>query len=45
MSSEITISQYLFARLKQVGVDHIFGVPGDFNLKMLDYVYKVPGLK
>ena len=45
MSTEIPIGTYLFTRLKQVGVEHIFGVPGDFNLKLLDHVYNVPGLK
>jgi hypothetical protein len=27
-----TIGQYLINRLKEVGIDTIFGVPGDFNL-------------
>jgi pyruvate decarboxylase len=37
-------SQYLFKRLKQVGVESIHGVPGDYNLVALDYIPKV-GLK
>lgn len=45
MSSDIALGTYLFNRLKQVGIEHIFGVPGDFNLKLLDHVYHVPGLK
>lgn len=42
---QIPLGTYLFSRLKSVGVDHIFGVPGDFNLKLLDYIYEVPDLK
>ena len=36
--------QYLFKRLKQVGVESIHGVPGDYNLVALDYIPKT-GLK
>lgn len=25
----------------QVGVNHIFGVPGDFNLTLLDHIYSI----
>ncbi|SSD62059.1 related to Pyruvate decarboxylase [Saccharomycodes ludwigii] len=42
---EITLGQYLFERLRQAGVKTIFGLPGDFNLVLLDNVYKVPGLQ
>ena len=34
----ITISEYLFIRLRQLGVESVHGVPGDFNLTLLDYV-------
>lgn len=34
----IKLVEYLFTRLRQLGVDSIFGVPGDYNLRMLDYV-------
>lgn len=40
----IKLAEYLFARLKQLGVDSIHGVPGDFNLTLLDYV-EPSGLK
>ncbi|AGO09918.1 AaceriAAL073Wp [[Ashbya] aceris (nom. inval.)] len=43
--SEITLGRYLFERLKQVDVKTIFGVPGDFNLSLLDKVYEVDGLR
>ncbi|KIK85594.1 hypothetical protein PAXRUDRAFT_831956 [Paxillus rubicundulus Ve08.2h10] len=39
---EITISDYLLARLEQLGVTSIFGVPGDFNMPFLDYVEDHP---
>ncbi|QPG76285.1 hypothetical protein FOA43_003671 [Brettanomyces nanus] len=43
--STITLATYIFTRLKQVGVDTIFGVPGDFNLSFLDYIDEVDGLR
>lgn len=43
--SEITLGRYLFERLKQVDANTIFGVPGDFNLSLLDKVYEVQGLR
>ncbi len=36
MSGPFTVSDYLLVRLKQIGVDHIFGVPGDFVLGFLN---------
>lgn len=33
-----TIAKYLLDRLSEIGIKHIFGVPGDFNLEFLDYV-------
>ena len=36
----ITIADYLLKRLAELGVHHMFGVPGDFNLwflEQLDY--------
>jgi indolepyruvate decarboxylase len=39
-SSEITIAEYLLTRLKEIGVDHLFGVPGDFVLGFLNQVMK-----
>lgn len=35
---KITIIEYLLQRLKELGVDTIFGVPGDYNLRILDYI-------
>lgn len=36
-----TIGRYIAARLVEVGVRHAFGVPGDFNLLLLDQLLKV----
>ena len=35
---KITIAEYLLKRLKEVNVEHMFGVPVDYNLGFLDYV-------
>ncbi|KAF2634889.1 pyruvate decarboxylase [Massarina eburnea CBS 473.64] len=43
--TEITLGRYLWERIHQVGVDTIFGCPGDFNLQFLDAVFQVEGLK
>ncbi len=34
----ITVADYLLTRLRQLGVGHIFGVPGDFVLGFLNHV-------
>src|SRR5947209_3956084 len=33
-SRTVTIGQYLLDRLYELGVEHIFGVPGDYVLRM-----------
>ncbi|KAK5099826.1 hypothetical protein LTS08_005541 [Lithohypha guttulata] len=38
MSEQVHLAEYLFVRLKQLGVDSIHGVPGDYNLQALDYI-------
>ncbi|ODV84421.1 hypothetical protein CANARDRAFT_8772 [[Candida] arabinofermentans NRRL YB-2248] len=45
LPSEISLGQYLFERLKQVGVKTLFGVPGDYNLSLLDHIYEVEGMR
>jgi indolepyruvate decarboxylase len=39
-NSEITVAEYLLTRLKEIGVDHLFGVPGDFVLGFFNQVLK-----
>lgn len=43
--SEITLGRYFFERLHQLKVDTIFGLPGDFNLSLLDKVYEIDGMR
>jgi len=31
----VSVAEYLLIRLKQIGIDHLFGVPGDFVLGFL----------
>ena len=37
---KITVADYLITRLKEMGVDHLFGVPGDFVLGFFNQVLK-----
>ena len=37
---EITVGEYLLLRLKEIGVDHMFGVPGDFVMGFLNQLIK-----
>ena len=41
----IFLGEYIFRRLVSLGIEHVFGVPGDFNLHLLDQIYNVPELK
>lgn len=43
-SDTITLGRYLFERVREVGARSIFGVPGDFNLSLLDKIEEVDGL-
>ncbi|MDM5239280.1 alpha-keto acid decarboxylase family protein [Bacillus cereus] len=38
MKMQYTVSIYLLDRLHELGIEHIFGVPGDYNLSFLDDV-------
>ena len=33
-----TVGDYLADRLVEAGVDHVFGVPGDYTLALLDHI-------
>ena len=41
----ITIGELLLARLSDMGVGHIFGVPGDFNLQFLEQISSTTGIE
>ena len=38
MSTDYTVSSYLLDRLKELGLRHIFGVPGDYAFPLLDCI-------
>ena len=38
MKENYTVSRYLIQRLQEIGIKHLFGVPGDYNLDFLDDV-------
>jgi TPP-dependent 2-oxoacid decarboxylase len=43
--TKVKIGTYLVKRLKQLGVKHVFGLPGDFNLRFLDLVEDEEGIE
>lgn len=36
----VDVAEYLFRRLHEVGIRSVHGVPGDYNLAVLDYLSK-----
>lgn len=42
MNRTTTVADYLLDRLAQIGINHLFGVPGDYNLLFLDHVIRHP---
>jgi pyruvate decarboxylase len=38
MATHIDLAEYLFRRIRQLGVKAVHGVPGDYNLTALDYI-------
>jgi indolepyruvate decarboxylase len=38
VSGHFTVGDYLLARLAEIGIRHVFGVPGDYNLAFLDHI-------
>ncbi|KAK4179713.1 thiamine diphosphate-binding protein [Triangularia setosa] len=40
LKKPIPVAQYLFARLYEIGIRSVHGLPGDFNLVALDYIPK-----
>jgi hypothetical protein len=40
LQDPVDVTDYLFTRLRQLGVKSIHGVPGDYNLVALDYIPK-----
>ncbi|HEV2714959.1 MAG TPA: thiamine pyrophosphate-binding protein, partial [Terriglobales bacterium] len=44
-SKRETIGAFLLRRLRELGVNHIFGVAGDFNLEFLEQLAETPGMQ
>ncbi|MCI2420113.1 thiamine pyrophosphate-dependent enzyme [Saccharopolyspora sp. K220] len=44
LSASTTVAEYLLQRLVFLGVRHVFGVPGDYNLALLDIVLAHPDI-
>lgn len=45
MTPTVTVGTYLARRLEQLGLRHLFGLPGDFNLGLLDEMLGGSGLR
>ncbi|MDZ8183237.1 MAG: alpha-keto acid decarboxylase family protein [Nostoc sp. ChiSLP02] len=43
--ANFTIGDYLVYRLAQIGIQHIFGVAGDYNMEFLDFIVKSDRVK
>ncbi len=39
-----TIGDFLLRRLRDIGISHVFGVAGDFNLEFLEQLAETPGM-
>jgi pyruvate decarboxylase len=44
LTHPVDVAEYLFQRLRQIGVKSVHGLPGDYNLTALDYIPRC-GLK
>ncbi|KAK9369304.1 thiamine diphosphate-binding protein [Lipomyces kononenkoae] len=45
MTETIPLGDYLFQRIRQLGITKILGCPGDFNMTLLDHIDNVEGLE
>lgn len=45
MRTPYCVADYLLERLKHCGAEHLFGVPGDYNLQFLDHVIDSPDIR
>lgn len=45
MKNVYTVGNYLLDRLSELGVRHMFGVPGDYNLSFLDDIIDYDGIE
>ena len=42
MTENFTVSSYIISRLQEIGIKHVFGVPGDYVLDFLDEIVTSP---
>lgn len=42
MKTNYTVSHFILERLSEIGIKHLFGVPGDYVLDFLDHVIESP---
>ncbi|MDT0502523.1 MULTISPECIES: thiamine pyrophosphate-binding protein [unclassified Halomonas] len=42
---QTTVGEFLFTRLRQAGVTEVIGVPGDFNLNLLEQLEDMDGIR
>ena len=45
MTTSYTVASYVINRLKEVGIEHVFGVPGDYAFPFLDAIEAEPTIK
>ena len=39
---KIKVADYLAKRIMELGIDTVFGLPGDYNFNILDAIIKTP---
>ncbi|QSH41914.1 alpha-keto acid decarboxylase family protein [Lentisphaerota bacterium ZTH] len=42
---KVTLAEHLLTRLKELNIEHIFGVPGDYNLSFLERIVDCPDME
>lgn len=45
LQERISIAEYLCHRLRQLNIRTIFGLPGEFNMPLLDKIYETDGMR
>jgi indolepyruvate decarboxylase len=45
LSRRMNIGDFLLRRLEEAGIRHLFGVPGDYNLELLQQLQDTGALK
>lgn len=45
LPEQITIADYICYRLKQLNIKTVFGLPGEFNMPLLDKIYEIDGMR